>query len=77
MEKNKTNSNNNVVMHEYEFKATSKQIKKLGFDLGYGATMGVFSAMFIAHLYIGIAKAVKKHMDKKAESKETEETAEE
>lgn len=44
---------------------TSKEVRKFGKDLGYGVTMGVFSAMFTVNVAIGILKAVRKHLDKK------------
>lgn len=47
-------------------KMTSKEVRKFGRDLGYGVTMGVFSAMFTVNIAIGIVKAIKKHSEKKA-----------
>ena len=52
---------------------TSKEVRKLGKDLGYGVTMGVFSAVFTVNVVIGIMKAVRKHFDKKADSASKEE----
>ena len=50
------------------FKVTSKEIRKLGFDLGYGVTTGVFSAMFMVHLTLGMLKAIKRHTEKKLDA---------
>lgn len=44
---------------------TSKEVQKFGKNLGYGVTMGVFSAMFTVNLALGVLKAVRKHLDKK------------
>ena len=49
---------------------TAKEVRKFGRDLGYGVTMGVFSAVFTINVGIGIAKAIKRHLDKKVEIKE-------
>lgn len=49
---------------------TAKEVRKLGKDFGYGMTMGVFSAIFTINIGIGIAKAIKKHMEKKVDTGE-------
>lgn len=47
-------------------KMTSKEVRKFGRDLGYGVTIGVFSAMFTVNMMIGIVKAIRKRSEKKA-----------
>ena len=49
---------------------TAKQIKKLGYELGYSMTMGTFSAIFMVNLAIGIFKAIERHADKKVKAAE-------
>lgn len=65
------------VLHAYKINATSKEVRKLAYDIGYGATTGVLSALFIVHLGLGFVKAVKHRMDIKAEAENKKEQEEE
>lgn len=70
------------IKRDYSIRLTSKQVRRLGFDLGYGITQGVFAAAFMTHVALGFVKAVRKHVEKKTgfEVKvepDTEETSEE
>ena len=49
---------------------TAKEVRKLGKDFGYGVTMGVFSAIFTINVGIGVAKAIKRRLEKKVEAGE-------
>ena len=76
-------NNHDIVMNTYtfQFQSTTKELRRIGFNLGYGATTGVFSAIFMIHLGLGVVKALKRHADKKAEKeankiKEEEEASE-
>lgn len=62
-----TNNAQHSIYLEYPV-MTSKQVRKLGKDLGYGITMGIFSAMFTVNVAIGVMKAVRKHLDKKIDA---------
>ena len=63
--------NQNCYTFEIEYPMlTAKEVRKLGKDFGYGVTMGVFSAIFTINVGIGIAKAIKRRLDKKVETGE-------
>ncbi len=50
---------------ETKIMATPKNVRRIGFNLGYGVTQGVFAAMFMSHVALGFLKAVRKRMEKK------------
>lgn len=62
---NMNNQDVQRVVTTYNFTATRKEVRKFGFDIGYGIAQGVFAAAFVTHLSIGFIKAVKKRMEKK------------
>lgn len=58
----------------FEIAIDLKEVRKMGYELGYGVTMGVASAVFVINLGIGVVKALKRRADKKAGSKEETKT---
>lgn len=67
------------MMQTFEFTMTTKEIRKIGYNLGYGAVKGAISAYITFFAILGAARAVKNYIDKhsKITEPETEETTEE
>ena len=67
----------------YEFSINEKGIRRLGFEFGYGCTMGACRAMRIMGIWIGIVKTISKYAANKMKitveknKAETEEKTEE
>ena len=70
---------NNTECYEQLVKLTTsaKEVRKIGYELGYGCTMGVCCALFIIGFGVSSLRALARYSAKKSQAtEEKEETAE-